>query len=184
MKRRKITIESSAFSLNARFNVGGDCYEEDIYIEYPDRMDNWDDDEICEAIDNTPDDDPTGPRYMTEREYYLVDAVEKLRGKLVDTETKLGLVMAGIHKLFDGQKSVGALIAEITDPKPHRRIAWVDGEFLVVCSGHQDMTAYYCCLSPGHGGRCYSFNKVIDFEPTNREDLYQVYPVVESDKKK
>ena len=35
----------------------------------------------------------------------------------------------------------------------------------ILCGGCVPITCYYCCMSPGHEGQCYSSNKNIHFNP-------------------
>jgi hypothetical protein len=42
-------------------------------------------------------------------------------------------------------------------------IPWVDVR--VVCAGRTPVMAYYCCMKPGHSGRCYSASKQVHFTP-------------------
>ena len=38
------------------------------------------------------------------------------------------------------------------------------------CDGEDKTFGYQCCLEPGHKGLCYSTNKKLYFERTNRPD--------------
>ena len=54
--RRIITIETSRYSTNPTKRwVGQEYVEEDICVEYPDELDNLEDDELMELADNLDD---------------------------------------------------------------------------------------------------------------------------------
>lgn len=39
-------------------------------------------------------------------------------------------------------------------------------EVALVCPKKDSIMGYYCCLSPGHLGECYSRNKQVNFMPS------------------
>jgi hypothetical protein len=60
--KRTITVETSYYSTNPtkRWSYGGDYWEEDVTLEYPEELDHLDDNELCEKADNEQD----GVKYL------------------------------------------------------------------------------------------------------------------------
>jgi hypothetical protein len=65
-------------------------------------------------------------------------------------------------------ESFKAWLAENT-PEGGRIVLEHDGfsEIKVCCAGTDPLFAYYCALSPGHAGRCFSNHKQVNFERKN-----------------
>jgi hypothetical protein len=64
-------------------------------------------------------------------------------------------------------REISCLVGQLTPPKSRALITTVGNyvDVRLVCSGAAHITCYYCCLEPGHKGRCYSSNKNVNFTP-------------------